>query len=96
MARKIQPEDVAEEGPELTSESSPIEIVNLDEQIAAAVAPPDARSVSFWFGNGPELLKLPDGSEYHVQRNGATISDPALIANLKKLAENPANRIFIQ
>lgn len=73
---------------------APVEIVDLDEATESQVSQPE-HGVKFCF-NYVTVFTFPDGSTYHVQRQRATITDPALIANLKEAAKNPSNKIFIE
>lgn len=67
-------------------------IVDFDEQIQSEVAPTPGQS--FFFGE-VGVLKFADGTQYHIKKNRATISDPKLIENILKAAENPALKIFL-
>lgn len=80
--------------PENTPTDQPIEVVDLDTAIAAENTPPQSGQ-AFWFGE-VGLIHFPDKTKFHATRKHDFITDPELIEKLKKAAENPSNKIFIE
>jgi hypothetical protein len=77
---------------------APVEVVDLDDVIAAEALSPEQQQagVKFWFGE-IGILTFPDKTTYHVRGHNAFITDPQLIENLKAFSlANPNAKVFIQ
>lgn len=98
-AKPESKEPVEPKSPEpIEVNAEPVEIVDLDAQLAEEALTPQekAKGQSFWFGNGPELIDLGNGKTHHVRERREFVTDPDTIEALKRLAGNPAKRIIVE
>lgn len=97
MARKTSTGEPEDEFPApFTEETKPIETVDIDDAIEQAANPEAAKLGKRFFFGHVGLLKFEDGTQYHIAKQHATISDPKLIANIIKASEKPNSKIFLQ
>lgn len=79
------------------AQPEPIEIVDLDAMLKSeSLTPAEAATgQSFWFGE-LGVFNFADGTSYHARAHRDFITDPALIENIKTVAQNPTLKIFIE
>lgn len=92
-----EPEQLEEESVSAQSgmQTSAVEVADIDDAIVEATQPEVAANGRRFFFGAVDVLKFPDGTTYHIQKQHAFVTDQRVIDNLLAYAEkHPHAKIF--
>lgn len=93
-----QPDEIEEPEETVSAQAgmqTAVQVADIDDAIVEATQPEvAANGKRFFFGN-VDVLKFKDGTQYHIQKQHAFVTDQKVISNLiEHAAANPHAKIF--